>query len=65
MPSPSCPADIRNDQKGDDMASLKDRVIQAVAKILSTISMPMTAGRPAFQRLPVTRVQHPLLRRRK
>ena len=47
------------------MASLIDRVIQAVVKILSSISMPMAAGRPAFQRLPVKIDQYAALRRRR
>ena len=47
------------------MASLKDRVIQAVVDLLSAISMYMTAGRPAFQRLPIRMSTHPVLRRRK
>ncbi len=47
--SSPCPANIWNDQKGDDMLSLIDRLLGAVVRLLSAISI----SKPAVQRIPV------------
>jgi hypothetical protein len=46
------------------MATLKDRVLGAVIKLLSVLSNPVM-GRPAFQRIPVRTNPTSAMRRRK
>jgi hypothetical protein len=65
LPSPSCPANVGNDQKGDDMVRFKDRVIGAIVKILSAIYIPSATGRPALQRIPARRDPIAIARRRR
>jgi hypothetical protein len=60
MPFPSCPANIWNDQKGDDMLSFRNKVIVAVVKFLFVISI----AKPALQRIPV-QMNHPFFTRRR
>jgi len=49
-------SDIWNDQKGDDMLSLRSRLIKVVLAFIYTVSTAVTPVRCVYVRIPIQRV---------
>lgn len=47
---------IWNDQKGDDMLSIRSRLIKAVLAFIYTVSTPVRPVQRVYVRIPVQRV---------
>ncbi len=67
MESPCRPADIWNEQKGDRMLGLKQRMVRAVLMLLSAITAALQPDKVALRpvAVPSGKSQARLIRRRK
>ncbi len=65
MSSPDRPADIWNEQKGDRMLSLRQRMVRAVLMLFSAIRTILVPGKVVLRPIPVEKSQSRAMWRRR